>query len=399
MKILLFTQFPLDGCGSGTYIRLLAKELLRRGHKVFLIHPEDQHGMIECPSMMYDCTVRRGGRRLIPCFTTHGSESIRFSLLDQSEIRLITSRIHSILAEACQAWNPTLVHINHLWMAVQPAISLGFPTVLTVHGTELAIQKENSDLQSSISRSIRQIRALIAVSDYVLNQLILLYPAARHKATRIWNCADSEICARAVSKRDNPWSLIGIEGLDGGEHRIVCFVGKISTHKGVDVLLQAAEMYEKNIPNIATLLIGAGTELDAFVRMARKRGLQRVRFVGPLPHEYAIRAMAKANVVVVPSLSEPFGLTAIEALTMKVPVIASDVGGLSEFVTLGGGMLVPPGSPDELGAAILRILDTCGKKRREPETKPWPHLFRTDVWVDAICQVYIQCLGDQPSIK
>lgn len=395
MRILLFTQFPLDGCGSGTYTRVLAKELTRHGHEVLLVYPEYQRSRIEFPSMTFDCTVRRAGRRLVPCFSTLGSDSIRFSSLNQSEMRLITFRIHAALAAACQAWNPTLVHINHLWMAVQPAISLGFPTVVTVHGTELAIQEENSELRGSIGRSIQEVGALIAVSDHVLHKVALLYLEARHKITRVWNCADSEICARAVSNRDGPWSELGIEGLDGGEHRIICFVGKISTHKGVHVLLQAAKMYEKKVPNVITLLIGTGTELNALVDMAGKCGLRRVRFVGLLPHEYAIRAMAKADIVVVPSLSEPFGLTAIEAITTGVPVVASNVGGLSEFVTLGGGILVPPGLPDELAEAILSILNTCERKRREPDIKPELNLFRNEVWIDTICQTYMRCLENQ----
>ncbi len=143
----------------------------------------------------------------------------------------------------------------------------------------------------------------------------------------------------------------------------ILFVGRLELRKGVDVLLDAAPAVLQAVLDARLVLVGgdvAGGEplRDAFLQ--RHRGapwLRRVRFEGALPREALLAWYAASDLVVVPSRYESFGLTALEAMIFAKPCVASDAGGLGEVVSDGEtGLLVPPGEPAALAAALLRLV-------------------------------------------
>jgi len=128
-------------------------------------------------------------------------------------------------------------------------------------------------------------------------------------------------------------------------------VGSITKHKGQDVAIRAIAIAKKLIPNIRLMLIGDGT--NGYIRhleqLIQDLGLvKNVSFEGFCDDVAGI--LAQCRILICPSLIEPFGRTAIEAMSVGIPVIASDTGGLREIVREGvTGHLVPPG--DYMGIA------------------------------------------------
>jgi D-inositol-3-phosphate glycosyltransferase len=152
------------------------------------------------------------------------------------------------------------------------------------------------------------------------------------------------------------------QALGLGDERVVLFVGRIEPLKGLDVLVAAlGELAHTD----AVLVVVGGVsgqqgprELARAQRLVRELDLsQRVRFVPPRPHHLLSTYYRAADVCVVPSRTESFGLVALEAAACGTPVVASAVGGLTTLVVDGEtGLLVERREPQALAAAIDTIL-------------------------------------------
>jgi glycosyltransferase involved in cell wall biosynthesis len=144
-------------------------------------------------------------------------------------------------------------------------------------------------------------------------------------------------------------------------HR-VGFVGQVEPRKGVAELIEAAATFLRERPRASLTIIGdpppGGEAYAGRVREAAAASdvSERIYLAGY--RRDAAAAMVEFDVVVVPSLAEPFGTVAAEAAAAGVAVVASDVGGLSEVVVHGEtGLLVTPGEPQEIAAAVGTLLD------------------------------------------
>jgi D-inositol-3-phosphate glycosyltransferase len=155
-------------------------------------------------------------------------------------------------------------------------------------------------------------------------------------------------------------------------------VGRFDPVKGLDTLLEAMAIVVRTDPrwavNACLCLVG-GDKLDdpqrvdmEIARITQLRdelGLEGiVNFLGPAPQDVLPLYYSAAQVVVVPSRYESFGLVALEAMACGAPVIASKVGGLADLVRDGQtGYLVPDGDPEALAARLLPLLDDPSLRR------------------------------------
>jgi glycosyltransferase involved in cell wall biosynthesis len=131
-------------------------------------------------------------------------------------------------------------------------------------------------------------------------------------------------------------------------------VARLSRQKGLDVLVEAAAILRGRNPEARIALVGRGEEETALRDLVRTKGLDgTVRFAGFLPDPGP--ALDAADVVVLPSRWEGFGLAALEAMAAGRPVVASNAGGLPEVLGAAGA-LVPPGDAKALAAALERAL-------------------------------------------
>jgi 2-deoxystreptamine N-acetyl-D-glucosaminyltransferase/2-deoxystreptamine glucosyltransferase len=122
------------------------------------------------------------------------------------------------------------------------------------------------------------------------------------------------------------------------------------------------------VPEARLLLVGDGPERARLEEHAAKRLNGRARFLGSLPRERALRIVAGSAAAILSSDWENLPHSAVEALAVGTPVVATSVGGVPEVVTDGvEGLLVPPGRPDELAAAARRVLEEPGLRERLAE--------------------------------
>jgi glycosyltransferase involved in cell wall biosynthesis len=139
-----------------------------------------------------------------------------------------------------------------------------------------------------------------------------------------------------------------------GDRPLLAFAGRMTAPKALGVALDAVA----EVPEVDLVLAGDGDERVALEARARELGLDgRVRFVGSLPRDEVLSLFRSADAALLSSAWENFPHTLVEALAVGTPAIATSVGGVPEIVTHGeNGLLVPPGDPAALAAAIRRFL-------------------------------------------
>lgn len=144
----------------------------------------------------------------------------------------------------------------------------------------------------------------------------------------------------------------------------VVLVARARPEKGHAVLFAAAAVVAPRIGRpLHVVVVGDGPHLDEVRRAADTAWPATVHIVGR--HDDIGPWMALGDVVAVPSTIEPFGLTAIEAMSLGLPLVASRVGGLADIVDDGAsGILVPPADPVALAGALRRLLDDPGEAMR-----------------------------------
>lgn len=155
----------------------------------------------------------------------------------------------------------------------------------------------------------------------------------------------------------------GVEEVPAGAAPIV-FAGSLLFGKGLDVLLGALAQLDASV---RASIIGSGADEGPLRALTRTLGLsERVRFHGALPPELVRRHMNAAACVVFPSrVPETFGRVGVEAMSVGVPVVASNVGGVGEWLVDGEtGLLTAAGDSRGLAAAIGRILGDSALRRR-----------------------------------
>jgi glycosyltransferase involved in cell wall biosynthesis len=148
-----------------------------------------------------------------------------------------------------------------------------------------------------------------------------------------------------------------------GIKEFVLFLGRINWKKGLDRLIKAWE----NVPD-ATLLI-AGNDEESYQsdleRLASKTGVaERIRFVGMVQGDFKWRLFRDAKLFVLPSYSENFGISVLEAMFMGCPVVVTPEVGLAEAIAESEAGLVVAGDPTSLGREISELLSDAGRRQK-----------------------------------
>lgn len=167
----------------------------------------------------------------------------------------------------------------------------------------------------------------------------------------------------------------------------ILFVGRLVKQKGVEYLLRAIYQAKEQFPDIRLKIVGNG-ELDSTLKRLCTNFMisDRVEFLEWKSGQELVRLYQKAQMVVIPSIYEPFGMTALEALACQRPVVASRVGGLQEIIGhKTTGFLAEPKDPLDLAQWIMTLLSSpdlrnemgaAGRKFVSSNGYTWPQIAR-----------------------
>ncbi len=257
-----------------------------------------------------------------------------------------------------------LIH-NHDWLSGFAAVALKhnfhLPLLSTIHATEMGRNK--GQLYGEMQRSIHMAEwwltyeswRVIACSQYMSWEVQTYFDAPAEKISVIPNGVDA---TRFDPLRGVDLSAFRI-GYANPDQPIVYYVGRMVPQKGLQIIVEAAPHVLREWPGVKFVLAGGGSgyvsELSA---KARELGVtDNIIFTGRVPDEVRDGLFMVADAAVFPSIYEPFGIVALEAMAAGTPVIVSDVGGLSEVVDHNEtGIKVYPDDPQSLAWGILHTL-------------------------------------------
>jgi glycosyltransferase involved in cell wall biosynthesis len=292
-----------------------------------------------------------------------------------------------------------LIHA-HDWMVGNAAIDLAWrfqkPLVSTIHSTEFGRSHGITDgYQMKIHELEKQLvdssEHIIVCSESMRGELQGLFGVTENVSV-IPNGVD-------VSKFDFSVDGAALKHKFCGakKPKMIVFLGRLVRQKGVNVLIGALHTVVNSFSrDVHLVIIGEGPMRQQLEWDAAYLGISNhITFTGYLD-DHSVRSLLKAaDVIVFPSLYEPFGIVALEAMAAQTPIVATDVGGLSELISDGEGVKVPPDNSKRLAEGIINLLsyDDSAKKRMVEKAFRKVRSLSWDTIADATIDVYAKIVS------
>ncbi|MBI4438643.1 glycosyltransferase family 4 protein [Candidatus Woesearchaeota archaeon] len=332
MKVLMFGwEFPPQSTGGlGTACYGLTKALSHLGVSITLVLPTAENINADFLKVVgANVRVKAIKSSLRPYVSAqHYSKSYRKSTLYGRSLFEEVKRYAEAAGEIAAEEDFDIIHC-HDWLTFEAGLAAkkvsGKPLIVHVHATEfdrtggLGV---NQHVYDSERKGMEKADYVISVSRYTKNKIVSHYGISPDKVHVVHNAVE-----KTPMRQLEEFAL-------KKHNKIVLFLGRITLQKGPDYFLYAARKVLDVEPSAKFVISGSGDMEEFIIHKAAEMGMsQSVLFTGFLTGKDVERAYQLADVYVMPSVSEPFGITALEAMHSKTPVIVSKNSGVSEVAT------------------------------------------------------------------
>ncbi|MBO8158344.1 glycosyltransferase family 4 protein [Thermosyntropha sp.] len=385
MKVLMFSwEYPPHMVGGlGQHVFDLSRFLVKQGIKVYIITPVAEG----CPSYQNENGVHiyRVGN---PASEAKDFKSWIFSFNSEA--------IRAAVCLNYEIGGFDIVHA-HDWLVAYAGRSVSkifdIPLVTTIHATEHGrhrglhnrMQREINEIEKNLVLEADQV---ICCSNYMQNEVSTLFDIKREAIRVIPNGVDPELFKKLPEKSNFP-----IKESD----KAVVFLGRLVPEKGVWQLIHAFPQVLEKVPEAKLYIGGRGPERVALEEKTEELGIdEKVVFMGFIGIEERNYIYSKASVAVFPSLYEPFGIVALEAMVTNTPVIVGNAGGLAEIVEDGvTGLKVNAREIDKLADAIIKLLtdEFLAEKVKRNAVKVVRNTYSWEAIARATANVYREVAG------
>jgi glycogen(starch) synthase len=377
MRVLLVSwEYPpvIEG-GLGRHVRKLSENL---AHDRVEVH-----------------VLTRGGGRLPAHEERHGVfvHRVREPQFPQDVnafvkwVEAMNGDMQALASELCERYEFDLVH-SHDWLvagaAEQLTRAIERPWLVTVHATEYGrhqgwVQKHpQSHIHAAERRMVRRADAVITCSRYMRGHVARVFGVAPRAITTIPNGLDPGDLNPVISD---------LEGLRARyaapSDRLVLLVGRLVYEKGFHLALDALAPVIECLGDVRFVVAGTGTAETELKRQARRLGLtRRGTFLGWVGDDMLHALYRVADLCIVPSIYEPFGLVALEAMASGCLCVVADTGGLREVVPGDGtvGLRFPSRDSAALSTVLDRVLRD-DEARAQLVAEAREHVLKFD-WVE-----------------
>ena len=278
----------------------------------------------------------------------------------------------------------------HDWMTVPAALLArrisGRPLVLHIHSLEYDRSGENvnEEIRAIEREGMEKADRIIAVSHRTKRMIAERYAIPPEKISVVYNAVTRTEAQRAY-RTERP-----------GERKMVLFLGRITFQKGPDYFVEAAAQVLHVLPDVTFVMAGAGDMMGRMIERVGELGIgDRFHFTGFLQGEEIERIFSLSDLYVMPSVSEPFGISPLEAMMYDVPVILSRQSGVSEI--LKHALKVNFWDVREMASKIIAVLKhpvlagAMAEKAREELRK-----IRWEKAAERIAAIYREAVSGAP---
>ncbi len=250
--------------------------------------------------------------------------------------------------------NYDIIHA-HDWLSFPAGLAAkkvtGKPMIAHIHSTEY--DRTGGNINPEIAKiekeGLEKADSIIAVSKFTKDIVVDKYRIDPNKIQVVHNGIDTE---------DYPpidLTATGLQKIKDSGYKMVLYVGRLTVQKGVDHLLRAAKRVLEYDPKVYFVVAGSGDMERQIIEEAASMGISdKVLFAGFLRGEELVSLYRMVDLFVMPSVSEPFGLTALEAVVNNTPVLISKQSGVSEV--LSHALKVDFWDTEEMANKILAVL-------------------------------------------
>jgi glycogen(starch) synthase len=242
------------------------------------------------------------------------------SLFDESR------KFGMVASDIARTTEHDIIHV-HDWLTFEAGIEAkrisGKPLIAHIHATELdrCGEYHNKKVFSLEKRGMQEADRIITVSNFTRNIVIKRYGIHPDKVITVHN-ASEPVNSSTLSM-----------GKPAINDKIVTFLGRITSQKGPEYFVNAAYKVLQKTNNVRFVMAGSGDLMESLMRYVARLGISdRFHFTGFLRGDDVYRMYAMSDLYVMPSVSEPFGISPLEALQSSVPVIISKQSGVSEVI-------------------------------------------------------------------
>ncbi len=332
--------------GIARHCEGLAKALIRSGHEVHVI-------TLDLPGIPYyaeldGVKVHRTAVQLgHPDFLTW---ALLFNHFMEKKMAAISQEIEF-----------DIIHV-HDWLAAFAGISfkhyLRKPMITTIHATEIGrAQGLHSPSSLAIDGvewwSTYEASKVIVTSSSMKDEVCEHFRLPPEKVEIIPNGIDLSKYDVSVDRQ----MVRNRYGINTNEKLVLC-LGRLVPQKGMEYLIRATPTIRQRFPGTRFVIVGDGWLRGHLESLARStKCSDSITFTGFIPDGEVVALLRQADVLVVPSVYEPFGIVALEGMAAGVPVVASQVGGLGEVIEHDRtGISVHPRNPDSIAWGVARVL-------------------------------------------
>ncbi len=336
--------YPTYG-GSGAVATELGILLAQRGHEVHFVsyaHP------FRLPRFMRNTYFHEIEVTRYPLF-----EYPPYSLAATVAMHEVATQRHLDLFHVHYA----VPHATSAWLAKQMLEEPGdLKIVTTLHGTDITLVGQDPSYRSIVKFSIERSDGLTAVSEFLKRETVAAFGCFGCDVRVIPNFVNTtQFGRRPESRHRNALAEPG--------EKIIMHVSNFRPVKRVDDVVRVSARVMEKLP-ARLILVGDGPDRPMAEERARNLGIgDRVVFLGK--QDSVAELLACADLFLLPSESESFGLSALEAMASEVPVVGTRCGGLEEVVQDGlSGRLLPVGAVDAMASAAIEILSDPERQRK-----------------------------------
>jgi len=409
MRICLLTYRGNMYCGGqGVYVYYLAKALQRLGHEVHVMsgppYPSVPEGVtlhrIEGLNLYETDGLSSLGHpfRLLQPLNLYEVTATRMGMFP--EIFTFSMRAYLRLRELMKTVRFDVIHDNQtLGYGLLMAKGLGTPVVATIHHPIFIDMKADlAQARRLVNKARRATFYSFLVMQHIvakrMNRVISVSSVSAEDTIRVFRLDRGKV--RVVPNGIDIGVFKRLDNVEKEANSLVMVGNTEDRKKGVVYLLKAIQIVKDELDVKLTIVDRHGEHTKYAPRLVDELGLQdRVTFTGRLSVDDLVRRYGMAAVAVTASVYEGFGLPCAEAMSCGTPVIATRAGALPEIVGCdGAGILVPPGDPAALAAAIKQVLSD-GRLRTEMGEKARrriEELFSWEVAARKTLEVYREVL-------